>query len=147
MQAAIVVGKTRLDICSAASLLSWQGLEGCAREAVMPGHLTPHAEFLLAVVAGSADVFATWRNPAIHDMEVVSRREQGLPLQMSEQCLSKADRRSLVRWQTVMACWCMRTVSAFTMLTQCAGVADTTCMHHVFWPIEKLISKFKFGSE
>ena len=42
----------------------------------MPGHLTPHAKLLLAMVAGSADVFATWRNPATDNMQVVSKREQ-----------------------------------------------------------------------
>lgn len=59
-----------LDVCTAAPLFSWQGLEVCARHGVMPGRLAPHAELVLAVVTGSAHIFAARRNPVTHSHPV-----------------------------------------------------------------------------
>ena len=55
----------------------------------MPGHLTPHAELLLAMVTGSAHIFAAWRNPVIDNMLFAYWKEEALSLHMIWRCVSR----------------------------------------------------------
>ncbi len=62
-----------LDVSSAASLLYRQGLEGCAGEALMPGHLAAHAELVAAAVAGSAHILTPGRYPAFERCQALKQ--------------------------------------------------------------------------